>query len=261
MIQNKLMITNIQRMCFHDGPGIRTTVFTKGCTLHCPWCSNPENLSSAPEFYEKDGVKGVYGQEYTAEELVKILLRDRDFWGEDGGVTFSGGEALLQADALRGVLELLKDKGVHTAVETALFVPEMHLEKIIPYVDCFIVDVKILDRTECRSVLGGDISVYLKNVEILCEAGKIKLFRVPCCPEYTFTEENKKRLLEFFKKFCSSGQKEVPVQLFEIHGLGEKKYESLKRPMWKSEGIEETYLHEYKEILMQEGIEAEIIHI
>lgn len=251
-----MLVTNIQRMCFHDGPGIRTTVFTKGCSLHCPWCSNPENISFIPEEYKENGITKTYGREYSPEELVDILMKDQGFWDGGGGVTFSGGEALMQADALRDVLSRLKENNVHTAAETALFVPEKILEMIMPYIDYFIVDIKILDAVKCRETLGGEISLYLKNVETLYQAHKLCLLRIPCCPEYTFTEENKRKLFEILKKYDS-----VPVQLFQIHELGEKKYKSLNRMMWRSRGVSDEELADYQAFLRKNGIDAEIIHI
>lgn len=255
-MQNQLIITNIQRMCFHDGPGIRTTVFTKGCTLHCPWCSNPENLNSAPESYEKDGVRGVYGKEYTVAELMKAVLKDQDFWGPDGGVTFSGGEALMQAEALEDVFRELKSQGIHLAVETALFVPEQYLEKAMAYIDYFIVDVKILEPALCREALGGNLELYLRNVKRLYDSGRLKLFRVPCCQEYTLSECNRELLAGFFREYM-----DVPVQIFAVHGLGEKKYQSLGRTMWKAEELEHEVLEAFCQELRQRGIAAEVIRI
>lgn len=250
------MITNIQRMCFHDGPGIRTTVFTKGCSLRCPWCSNPENLSAAPERYVRDGIHGIYGQEYRAEELVETLLKDQDFWGETGGITFSGGEALLQAEALAQVLKMLKEYGVQIALETALFVPEENLQHVLPYIDYGIVDVKLLNPAACKEVLGGDLELYRNNVSLFYGSGRLKLFRVPCCGEYTFTEENRGLLKEFFREFSG-----VPVQLFSIHSLGEKKYQSLGRSMWKAKELEQENLEAYCRELNEQGIQAEVIRI
>ncbi len=255
-MKNRIIITNIQRMCFHDGPGIRTTVFLKGCTLRCPWCSNPENLSPLPEDYEKDGIHGVYGREYTADELVKMVLKDRDFWGTEGGVTFSGGEALMQTEALEDVFRELKNRGVHLAVETALFVPEGLLEKAMSYIDDFIVDVKILESSLCREVLGGNRELYLRNVSRLYESGRLKLFRVPCCREYTFSERNRELLMSFFQKYTG-----IPVQIFAIHSLGEKKYQSLGRAMWKVEELGWEALETYCRELQQAGILAEVIRI
>jgi len=251
-----ILVTNIQRMCFSDGPGIRTTVFMKGCSIHCPWCSNPENISFIPEPYEKDGIAGTYGKKYSAPELVGILLKDRKYWEPDGGVTFSGGEALVQAEGLIDVLRQLKGHDVHIAVETALFVHEDKVQMVLPYVDFFIADIKILDQDICRKVLGGDIKLYKENVNILYQSGRLKLFRVPCCPEYTFTKENKGRLEEFLGQYS-----DIPVQLFAIHDLGSKKYETLGRPMWKTKGVEEKLLAKYCGELERKGIQAEVIHL
>lgn len=255
-MQKSLIITNIQRMCFHDGPGIRTTVFVKGCSLHCPWCSNPENINLSEEPYEKNGNRGIYGKKYSAYELSDLLLKDRDFWIPDGGVTFSGGEALLQAETLSDVSKELKERQVHIAAETALFVPTACVYQVMPYMDYFIVDVKIMEHSLCREVLGGDLELYKRNVDILYKSGKLSLFRVPCCPEYTFTEKNKEWILGFLMQYP-----DIPVEIFAVHNLGEMKYESLKRPMWKSEGIDRQSLQRYCSYLKGYGIKAEVIEI
>lgn len=249
-------VTNIQRMCFDDGPGIRTTVFMKGCSIHCPWCSNPENISFQSESYEKNGVSGTYGREYSSSELTELILKDKGFWEPDGGVTFSGGEALMQAEGLVDILDLLKQSHIHIAVETALFVPSDKIQLLLPYIDYFIVDIKILEQSACRNVLGGDIELYRKNVELLYQSGKLKLLRIPCCSEYTFTDTNRILLQEFLEQYS-----DIPVQIFAIHDLGIGKYESLHRPMWKTKGIEEQALVEYCKKLQAEGIMAEMIHI
>ena len=252
-MRNGLIITNIQRMCFHDGPGIRTTVFLKGCSLHCPWCSNPENINLSEEPYEKNGNRGIYGKRYSASELTDIVLKDKDFW-IPGGVTFSGGEALLQADKLSDVLRKLKERQIHVAVETALFVPTERICLVLPYIDYFIVDVKIMEESACQEILGGKLELYKQNVDFLYKNGKINIFRVPCCPEYTFTENNKKQILEFLKQYP-----DVQVQLFTVHSLGEKKYESLKRPMWKSKGTDRESMSVYCAQLKENGIKAEVL--
>lgn len=251
-----VLVTNIQRMCFDDGPGIRTTVFIKGCSIHCPWCSNPENISFHSEPYEKNGVSGIYGREYSSSDLTELLLKDRGFWESDGGVTFSGGEALMQAEGLSDVLAQLKHHNIHIAVETALFVPADKIQLVLPYIDYFIVDIKILEQSACYEVLGGDIELYKDNVKTLYQSGKLKLFRIPCCPEYTFTDTNQILLQEFLKQYP-----DISVQLFAIHDLGTGKYESLHRSMWKSKGMEEQELEDYCMKLRAEGVSAEIIRI
>ena len=90
-----VLVTNVQRFSLHDGPGIRTTVFLKGCSLHCPWCSNPENIFPVQEKYRVDGKDGVYGKMWMLSDIYAEILKDRSFYEHEGGVTFSGGEPLL----------------------------------------------------------------------------------------------------------------------------------------------------------------------
>ena len=104
----KILITNVQRFSLHDGPGIRTTVFLKGCSLHCPWCANPENIDFVIEPYIKDDINTTIGQYVSCDELYELIMRDKVFY-DGGGVTFSGGEALIQMDVLKPLLERLKE--------------------------------------------------------------------------------------------------------------------------------------------------------
>ena len=129
----KLDVVNIQRGCVFDGPGVRTTVFLKGCGLHCPWCCNPE---------------AAFGQGHStlmdAETLAAGLMRDLNLFARSGGgVTFSGGEPLLQAEALAPVMEVLADRGVSIWLETALIAPGGALKTVLPFVEGLIVDFKL----------------------------------------------------------------------------------------------------------------------
>ncbi len=129
----KIRYTRIQRFCLHDGPGIRTTVFLFGCGLRCPWCCNPENLIESKAFPVLEA---------NPEELAEELLRDQAYFGEDGGVTFSGGEPLLQAEALVPVWNRLHENGVHLAIETSLFADSASIELACKHADLLIVDFK-----------------------------------------------------------------------------------------------------------------------
>ena len=146
-------ITNIQHSCFHDGPGIRTTVFLKGCNLKCPWCCNPENIDFEIDKY--------FGEEINLEDLKKELLKDKEFYSLNNvGVTFSGGEPILQINKLIELLKELKSENINICFETALFINEKQLKLTIPYVDEFIVDIKILNNKLCRDIIGGDINLF-----------------------------------------------------------------------------------------------------
>ena len=201
MIENKILITNIQHFSLHDGPGIRTTIFLKGCGIKCPWCANPENYYSYEQKYIKDGVVGIYGKTYTCDELYTEVIKDKPFYiGEinnyrisrvsdlellPGGVTFSGGEPLLQMERLLPLFDKLSEDKVHTTIETSLFAPWSSLEIAINHIDLFYVDMKILDAEKCSNILAGSIQVYLDNLHRLLNSQKPIIIRIPIINGYT----------------------------------------------------------------------------
>lgn len=257
-----VLVTKIQRFSLHDGPGIRTTVFLKGCNLHCPWCCNPENIKSMPEYYYersrcivehgtcifgqcvfaergeisrklsslseegrlkcKSGAIGIYGKEYVPSVLVEELLKDRDFWGDTGGITFSGGEPLLQFEALQPTLLTLKEKGINLCLETALFVDSGIVEKALDYFDFIYVDVKILDEKDCARVLGGNLEQYLHNLSILKAKTKNVCLRYPVIKGYTDDAKNRENVYRLRQQLDKWGYEELPE-----HHLGNEKYHSL----------------------------------
>ena len=247
-----IRVTNIQRMCFDDGPGIRTTVFLKGCSIHCPWCSNPEFLLEGAD----GDISGCYGEDYNWDDLLKIIMKDYNFWGDDGGVTFSGGEALLQIEELEPLLSRLKKMGVSLGVETALFVSDNLLEIAIHYFDFYYIDVKILDTNKCHDILGGNINTFFKNVDKLSSVTDNITFRVPCSKEYVLEDENRRQLCEFLLKY-----KRFPVEIFSIHRLGEKKYQTLSLPLPKKDAVTEKDLIDFQKQLINCGVKTDIIHI
>ena len=222
-----MLVTNIQRFSLHDGPGIRTTVFLKGCSLRCPWCSNPENLNPFPEEYYKDGEKGVFGKYLSEDEIYNEVMKDINFYAEDGGVTFSGGEALLQSTELIPLLKRFKNKGITTAVETCLFVPTKNLQEVMDFIDYFYVDMKILDNNKCMEIIKGDLDLYENNLAYLCDKKKI-VIRIPYIGGYTNDLENKKLIISEINKFKNSIFK---VEIIKGHNLSKSKYESLNLPV------------------------------
>lgn len=236
-MEGKALVTNIQRFSLHDGPGIRTTVFLKGCAIHCPWCANPENLLPYPEEYIKDGKKGIYGKYSSCDEIYREIIKDKIFYDrpdesselgtQRGGVTFSGGEPLLQFDMLEPLLKRLKNEEVHICVETGLFVPEDKLSIAIKYVDLFYVDVKILDENRCKNVLGGNLKQYLSNLDILFSVTQAVVFRVPIIGGFTDDDKN-------IASICDIILKHNPkkIELIKEHNLGKNKYITLgKKPL------------------------------
>lgn len=248
----KIKVTNIQRMCFHDGPGIRTTVFLKGCNLCCPWCSNPENIDFQIQDY---GNNKKYGYEIELENLKKEILKDKQFFKNNGGVTFSGGECLLQFSELEPLLKELKKEGINICVETALTVPTELVDIAIKYVDEFYIDLKIIDETATRKI-NGQPELYIKNVKKVLSHNKIVVFRIPLVPAYTYTISNIEKIIQFLKE-----NKANNVEIFKIHNLAEKKYKTLNKLMPKFETISEEKLNELKERIQNIGVNCKIIKI
>lgn len=212
-------IFDIKGFALNDGPGIRTTVFLKGCPLRCAWCHNPEGLSPKPELRVKAGCTGcgtcrvpcdhadcrpygrclhvcpngklsAAGTVWSAEDLAAHLEKDRDVFGDDGGVTFSGGEPLMQADFVAECALLLRQKGIHTALETSSFAPAETYRKVVSAVDLVLADVKLMDTAAHRKYCGQDNGQILENLAWLMESGKDFVFRVPLIPGITDTDEN-----------------------------------------------------------------------
>lgn len=280
-----ILLTNIQRFSLHDGPGIRTTVFLKGCSLRCPWCSNPENLLSTPQDYIKDGIRGTYGKYYDSDSLIHECLKDKKFYvGElsspdlwnisaasdiellSGGVTFSGGEALLQVNALVPVCEALHQEGVHLAVETCLFVPPNLLSIALEMMDFFYVDMKILDEVRCKSVEHGNLSLYLENLDTLLswtdknDNCKPVVIRIPVIGSYTDDYANRTAVHDLLKRCVEKGGNILKIELIKEHNLGESKYKSLNMAL-DYHGIDDDLMEQYKEELSDLGILTEICKI
>ena len=239
----KIIVTNIQRFSLHDGPGIRTTVFLKGCYICCPWCSNPENISPRYEEYIQNGIGGIYGKAYSSKELFDEIIKDHIFYDETGGVTFSGGEVLLQAEVILTVLKMLKREKITVAVETSLFAPTNKLNMILPYVDYFLVDMKIMDEEKCKKIKKGDIVQYKKNLDILTSTRNITV-RIPVIAGYTDCEENRKMIINELKRLQKSI---IKVELIKEHHLGVSKYESLNLALPDYYGVSDNIMINYKE--------------
>ena len=193
-------IFDIERNSYVDGPGIRTTVFFKGCNLHCSWCHNPESQSPKPQMlvyknkctgcgkckekcpnalkkcelcgrctlYCPHDARDICGKEYTVDEVMREILKDKLFYeNSGGGVTFSGGECMLQIDFLEEILKACKENGIHTAVDTAGHVPYERFEQILPYTDLFLYDVKCFDSDKHKQYTGVENQLILKNLKFM----------------------------------------------------------------------------------------------
>ena len=270
-------VFDIQRFSVHDGPGIRTTVFMKGCPLRCRWCHNPEGLSAAPQvqFLKEEcigcgrcggertreatlmcpsGAMKLLGKEWSPEALLDAVLADREFYGTAGGVTFSGGECLLQYPFVAHMLRLLKEREVHTAVDTCGEVPWEAFEAVLPYCDVFLYDVKTADPELHREYTGRDNVRILRNLQELSHRGAELYIRIPVIPEVNDSVE----------ELCRIGQLLAPlsvrsVTLIPYHTLGKSKYATLgMRPGFETEkSVTGTQLRELQTRLRSFGLNVE----
>jgi len=223
----KLNVANIQHFSTGDGPGIRTTLFLKGCNLTCPWCHNPETVSPLPEelFYPESGKRIRYGREMTAEELLPELLEDRAFYeASGGGVTVSGGEPLLQSHALVPLAKSLFEAGISLIVDTAGCLPFAHFERLIPYTDVFFLDVKSGSPAVYRELVGGELATVYENLCRLLSSGVRVRVRIPLIPEVNTTPSATEDICRLLRE--AGVQK---VDLLPFHRLGSGKYKALGR--------------------------------
>lgn len=183
------IIFSIEEFALNDGPGIRTTVFLKGCPLRCAWCHNPESWKKEPQPIVKKGREEVCGYSIEASELARQLRRDEPLYRDSGGgITFTGGEPLLQWQFLSEVMDLLPS--MHKAVETSGYAPEEAFKAILSRANLILFDIKIVDPVLHKQYTGSDNAPILKNLKTLKDSGKPFVARIPLIPGVNDTTEN-----------------------------------------------------------------------
>jgi pyruvate formate lyase activating enzyme len=200
----KGIIFDIKKYAIHDGPGIRTTVFFKGCSMDCQWCHNPESKNfGIEEFTVKNRVKKstkheIVGYEMTIDEVMEKIEKDRVFYDEsNGGVTFSGGEPLVQINFLFELLKRCKKTDIHTIVDTSGEASWKDFEIIQKYVDIFLYDLKIIDEELHKKYTGVSNKLVHKNLIKLIAGGNEIELRIPLIPNVTDTESNLTDIIQF----------------------------------------------------------------
>jgi pyruvate formate lyase activating enzyme len=254
----KGLIFNIQRYSLHDGMGIRTIIFLKGCPLFCPWCSNPESQGLVkPIVWEKKGIKETLGKWMTVDEVLEEVLKDHIFFRTSkGGVTLSGGEPLLQIDFVKDLLKELKDLGIHTAMETTGCMDIKRIKTILPYLDQILFDLKFMNPEQAKSIIGADIHTIKENFKLAWLSKKTKVIpRIPLIPGFTSKEENLMEIIEFLKEF------KVPeVHILPFHQYGNNKYEYLNREytMKSKQTLTFEEITSIKNLFQHSGISANV---
>lgn len=270
------LITEIQRFCLQDGPGIRTTLFLKGCPLHCPWCHNPETQLTTQELYHYSNLcvqcgqcqevcpqqacipvtgsngqatmgidrekcigcglcvetclqnaREIVGRQVPMEEILKETLSDEMFYQRSGGgVTISGGDPLLFPDFSLQLSRLLKDRGIHVAMETSCFADFRVIEPLLETIDLFLVDIKTMDGRKHREAMGRPLEPILENITRLIEAGANVRIHLPIVPGFNDSDEDFQAYVDFLGPFA---EKLTGVDVLPFHAYGQSKYEYLGR--------------------------------
>ncbi len=215
------IVFEIQRFCIRDGSGIRTCVFMKGCPLRCPWCHNPEGISPIPQ---KDKFGRLYGTEMSAEEVYAAAAKDKHYYDfSGGGVTFTGGEPLAQADFLAATAKLLKRDGISVAVETSGFASVSDVEKVLPYIDGVLFDIKNSDGRKLKATVGADKDVIMRNLKIFASAGVPVTLRCPVILGFNDGDGH----FDAVGKLARETENVIAVELLPYHSLGADKCDRL----------------------------------
>lgn len=293
-----MLILNYQRMSTEDGPGLRTTLFVKGCPLACKWCHNPESISVKKQTEwisvrcigcgscvkmcpqkaltaEADGIKinrtlckacgacvekcptgamEMRGAEKSVGEIFDELIKDKAYFGSDGGVTLSGGEIMLQTDGAAALLKMLKENGIGTAVDTSGLAEKSAFDKIFPYADVFLYDIKLIDSKEHKKFTGVSNEVILNNFDYLADkikdTDKMLWVRTPVIPDATDTDENIRGIAKFIKG------KYDRWEMCAFNNLCRDKYERLDI-LWdyrKTQLMTKKRMNELLNIALNEGL-------
>ena len=261
-----MLITNIQRFSLHDGDGIRTVVFLKGCNLNCRWCHNPETISKEKQvlfrkskciqcrscdnackklngnFIILDNIPEIdvscmsclkcaascpteameiLGKDYSIDDLYDVLIRDKEFYDQsNGGVTFSGGEPLLQAYDLVPLMQKLRNDNISICIDTAGYVSWESFQIVLPYVRNFLFDIKCMDDELHISGTGASNALILDNFKKLYAAGGRIIVRIPVIPGFNADESNIRKIAGFIENYPNIEN----VELMPFHATAFHKY-------------------------------------
>ncbi len=263
----KGLIFSIKRYSIHDGPGVRVTIFMKGCPLNCKWCHNPEGISPESETVAtiyRIGEKEFYrnemaGKYYSVDDIIKILARERIFMNYSrGGVTFSGGEPMLQSGFLLAALKACRQEGYHTTVDTSGYSGPENFKSVLPFTDLFLFDIKHLDDSRHTEATGVSNTTILENYMLLLENASAVSLRIPVIPGFNDDPGHMARLRQFIISTRKDALKSI--NLLPFHRIGLSKYSRLNLPC-RMEGVKPPsgeYMKKLKTYFEISGIKVKI---
>ena len=234
-------IFDIQRFSIHDGPGIRTIVFLKGCVLRCRWCCNPESQNREIETMIVHGKPKTIGKDVTVSEVMEIVEKDRPYYDRSGGgLTLSGGECLMQPDFAAALLRAAKGRGINTAIESTGCASFETISKLLPYLDTYLMDIKHTNSAKHKEFTGVPNDLILKNAMKIAESGMTNLvIRVPVIPGFNDKVEE----IESIARFAAGLKGVTKMHILPYHRLGQDKYEGLGREYLMEGAVHPTQEH------------------
>lgn len=225
-MMNTGIVFDIQRFCLNDGPGIRTTVFLKGCPLSCIWCHNPEAMQLAPQMTVGENPR-LLGQEMSVEEVLNIAARDQAYYSKSGGgLTISGGEPMMQFPFTLALLKEAKKQNWHTCLDTSGFASQKSYENVLQYVDLFLFDIKAHDNELHRQLTGQGNGRLLANLDYLYQNEAAIILRCPLIPNVNDSEAH----LEFIAGLYHQYPKLRGIELMPYHNMASKKWSDIGLP-------------------------------
>jgi len=263
----KGLIFSAKRYSIHDGPGIRVTFFMKGCPLSCWWCHNPEGLSPFPEIvvmtvkvgekeFEKKEEVGIY---YSVSDILNILEKERIFiTHSEGGVTFSGGEPMMQHEFLLEALKACKENEYHTTVDTSGYSSPENFKAIIPFTDLFLFDLKHLYDAKHYEYTGVSGAVIIDNLKMILESKSQVMIRIPVVPGFNDDHDHLERLKVFINKHKTRNLKKI--SLLPFHKIGSSKYRRFNLP-YRMKDVQQPSserMRELKEFFSETGVKVKI---
>lgn len=305
-MSEKGKIFNIQRFSTEDGPGIRTTIFLKGCAMNCLWCANPESKSAATQLAYREtlckrcgkcitacsfgaislvqnntgkaalkinrdkcnicggcvyactaGAMHLYGRTVGSDEVLDIILKDKGYYTKSGGgVTASGGEALLQPDFVAEVFRQCQRMGIHTTLDTCGFFDPFAWDKVKEYVNLVLYDIKLMDEEKHKYYTGVDNDIILQNARTISESDVPMFIRIPLIPGVNDSKENLEQTADFVYRL----DKTLHIDLLPYHNYGENKYKSLdeRYTMSDVQKPSEEHMKWCQSIFTQRGLDCNI---
>lgn len=260
------IVFDIKRFAVHDGPGIRTTVFLKGCPLRCKWCHNPESIEPLPvqsirkiklDDISFDRIEDV-GVTLTVSQIIDVLKKDFVFMEEsNGGVTFSGGEPTMQPEFLYQLLKACKKINLHTAVDTCGYAAEKTFSFILPYTDLFLFDLKHYSAADHEAYTGKSNEIILKNLEFLLREDKRVRIRIPVIPGFNDSMKDLTAMVTLLRSYNRPLER---VDLLPYHTIAKHKYKrfGISNPLGDTKALKKEDLEQARRLFEMSGLKVKI---